>query len=144
MKFPPWLAVYGDQDWRGRCPKEHVELASWFSKLRREHPTTYGMIAFHPRNEGQKIAGQFSVVLQQKAEGMTPGAPDIIIPASPAFLCELKRCDHTQSSWQPGQLEYLEAARDAGSFVCAALGARAAWDAFQSWLMIRTATISNS
>lgn len=137
---PPGIPLYGDQAFRGECPLEHVELASFFSRLRREYPTSYALIAFHPRNEGTKRAGQFSTVLQHKAEGMTPGAPDIIIPARRAFVCEMKRCDHTKSKWQPAQVEYLEAAGIAGAWPCVALGAVAAWQAFQDW--IKTATMS--
>lgn len=144
MKIPDWLTVYGDVTWRGKCPPEHIEQASFFSKLRREYPDSYGLIAFHPRNEQQLRNGQFSSVLQHKAEGLVAGASDIIIPASPAFVCEMKRVDASQSKWQAGQVEYLEAARGAGSFSCVAFGAVAAWAAFQDWLIIRTATISNS
>ena len=64
---------------------------------------------------------------------MTPGASDIIIPGNPSFVCELKRRDHTKSTWQPKQLEYLEAAKENGSFVCVALGWEAAWDALENW-----------
>ena len=130
LPFP----VYGDIKFRGKCHLEGVEQASFFSKLRREYPDTYGRIAIHPRNEGLKMAGQFSAVVKHKAEGMTPGASDVVIPASPAFVCELKRLDHTLSSWQDGQIDYLEAAQKLGSFVCVALGAGAAWEAFQDYL----------
>lgn len=130
LSFP----VYGDQSFRGKCPQEHVEQASFFNKLRREYPDSYGVIALHPRNEGLVQAGQFSAMVKHKVEGMAKGAADIVIPASPSFVCELKRRDHTQSKWQEGQVEYLEAAGKAGSFVCVALGAAAAWQAFQEWL----------
>ena len=68
---------------------------------------------------------------------MVKGAADVIIPASPAFVCEIKRRDHTKSQWQDGQQEYLNAAQKAGAFVCVALGADAAWEAFDDWLAIR-------
>ena len=35
--------------------------------------------------------------------------------------------------WQDGQREYLEAAAACGAFVCVALGAVAAWEAFEVW-----------
>lgn len=76
----------------------------------------------------------YKQVSREKAEGMTKGASDIIIPGCPAFVCELKRRDRTQSSWQDGQLEYLEAAKRAGAFACVALGADAATEAFEEWL----------
>lgn len=107
---------------------------TFFGKLRREYPDTWGALALHPRNEQQLRGGQFRGMIRQKAEGMTPGASDIIIPGAPAFVCEMKRQDHTQSTWQPGQIEYLTAAQDAGCFVSVALGYLAAWDALIDWI----------
>ena len=133
MKFHTDIPLYGDATFRGKCPKEEVEQASFFSRLRREYPDTFGLIAIHPRNEGLVSKGQFSAMIRHKAEGMTPGASDIIIPGSPSFVCELKRQDHTQSKWQDGQQAYLVAAANAGAFVCVALGAVAAWEAFNVW-----------
>lgn len=133
MRFPDWLPVYGDMSFRGKCPKEDLEQVSFFNRLRGEYPCTWGVIALHPRNEGLKEKGQFSTVLKHKAEGMTKGAADVIIPASPSFLCEIKRRDHTLSHWQEGQQEYLQAAQAAGAFACVALGAVGAWEAFEVW-----------
>lgn len=135
MKFGEFtVPVYGDLSFRGKCPKEEIEQASFFSKLRREYPDTWGVVALHPRNEGLKIGGQFSSVIKHQSEGMAKGAADIIIPARVAFVCELKRQDHTLSRWQDGQQEYLAVAQAAGAFACVALGAAAAWQAFQEWL----------
>ena len=78
--------------------------------------------------------GQFHAIRKYKAEGMSPGASDIVIPGNPSFVCEMKRQNHTISSWQKGQIEYLEAAAKAGAFACVALGAAAAWEAFEQWL----------
>jgi len=128
MKFPSWLKVYGDTLYRGECPSETLETITFFAQLRREYPDTYGLIATHIRNEGKRSWEQ---VARQKAEGMTKGAPDIIIPMSRTFVCEMKRLDHTKSKWQPMQLEYLKTAHDAGAFVCVALGYDAAYSAFQ-------------
>jgi len=58
---------------------------------------------------------------------------DIIIPAAPAFVCELKRRDHTKSAWQKGQIEYLENCQKNGCFVCVALGYEAALQAVEDW-----------
>lgn len=127
------VPIYGDQKWRGRCPKEELEQVTFFNRLRREYPDTYGLIALHPRNEQQLRGSQHRILMQQKAEGMTPGASDIVIPGSPAFVCEMKRKDHTLSSWQDGQVEYLAAAQAAGAFACVALGWEAAWTAFMEW-----------
>ena len=125
--------VYGDTGFRGKCPSETQEQMTFFARLRREYPDSYGLLAVHPRNEGLLVKGQFSAVAKRSAEGMTKGAADIIIPGAPAFVCELKRRDHTQSKWQEGQVEYLTAAAKAGCFVCAALGVDAAWQALLDW-----------
>jgi len=127
------VPVYGDQAWRGKCPVESVEQMTFFNRIRREFPDTFGAIAIHPRNEGLKVSGQFSAVHRHAAEGMTKGAADIIIPGRKTFVCELKRRDRTQSAWQNGQREYLTAAAGAGAFACLALGYLAAWEAFEAW-----------
>lgn len=126
--------IYGDPKWRGDCPAESAEQITFFNQLRKEYPETWGRLAIHPRNEQQLRGGQFRGVIKQKAEGMTPGASDIVIPGARSFVCELKRRDHTKSKWQDGQIEYLVAAQDAGAFACVALGWEAAWKAFGDWL----------
>lgn len=131
MKIPNWLPSFGDMDYRNKnCPPESAEQITFFNILRRDYPQL-GLIAIHPRNEGKRTMQQAQ---RQKAEGMTIGAPDIVIPGSPSFLCEMKRLDHTQSRWQDGQLEYLEAAKDNGSFVCVAFGHKAALEALKIWI----------
>jgi hypothetical protein len=130
MKVPSDIKVYGDMEFRGKCPSEALEQVTFFSRLRRLHPE-YGAIAIHPRNEGKRTHLQAA---KEKSEGMTTGATDIIIPSNPSFVCELKRRDHTVSSLHEKQVEYMRAAQAAGCVVCVALGADAAWQAFQEWL----------
>jgi hypothetical protein len=126
MKFPPWLLVSGDTSYRNKkCPSESAEQITLFNIIRKEFPH-----ALHPRNEGVRTMQQ---VQRQKAEGMTPGAADIIIPGKQTFVCELKRQDHTLSSWQPKQLEFLESCHKSGAFVCVALGYKSAIEAIEEW-----------
>ena len=134
MRLLPKIRVYGDIEFRGQCATEAVEQVTFFNRLRRSYKETYGLIALHPRNEG---ARHFRQVAKEKAEGMVKGAADVIIPGAPAFVCEIKRRDHTKSQFQDGQEEFLNAAKKAGAFVCIALGADAAWEAFDDWLAIR-------
>jgi len=103
---------------------------TFFARLRRLHPTTYGLLALHPRNEGRRTHLQ---VAKEKSEGMTTGATDIIIPGRSTFVCELKRRDHTKSKIAKEQLAFMMAAQEAGCYVCIALGVDAAWEAFESW-----------
>ena len=137
MKFPKWLNVVGQQDYRGECPPELAEQITFFQWLRMQHPSLH-RIAIHPRNEGKRTYQQ---ARRQRLEGaLNTGASDIIIPASPAFVAEIKRRDHTQSRWEEGQLEYLEAAQNAGAFVCVVLGADAAIEALECYI---TQTMKN-
>jgi hypothetical protein len=130
MKLPKDIQLWGNSEYRGTCPKEALEQVTFFSRLRREHPDTYGILALHPRNEGKRTLLQAA---KEKSEGMSTGATDIIIPGRQTFVCELKRRDHTLSSIADAQLAYMRAAQDAGAYVCIALGVDAAWEAFQSW-----------
>lgn len=130
MKIPPDIPVFGDISFRGDCPTETLEQVTFFARIRRKHPDTWGVLAIHPRNEGQRSVFQTA---HQKAEGLTEGASDIIIPGSPSFVCELKRRDHTKSVMSDEQGKYLRAAIKVGSFACVALGADAAEAAFEQF-----------
>lgn len=133
MKFQKDLRVYGDPAYRGDCPTESVEQITLFRRIRDQWPDTLGVIAIHPRNEGARHYGQTA---RQKAEGLTIGAADLIIPGAPTLVIEIKRRDHTKSKWETGQREYLAAARARGAFVGVALGADAAMIAVAEWIMI--------
>lgn len=131
MKFPIFLKVYGDQDYRNKkCPTESAEQITFFNELRRIYPEI-GAIAIHPRNEGKRSIQQTQ---RQKAEGMTPGASDIIIPGGQTFVCEMKRQDHTLCKWESEQIKYLEQCENQGAFVCVALGYKAAIEALEKWM----------
>ncbi len=125
--------VYGDQAFRGKCPTEAMEQITFFNRIRREYPESWGRLAVHVRNEGLKTGGQFGAVSRHRAEGMTPGAADVLIPGRVSFVCELKRRDRMLCAWQDGQVEYLTAAHSAGAWACVALGCDAAWEAFKEW-----------
>lgn len=131
MYLPPEIKVFGDTSFRGACPKEVLEQVTFFSRLRRDYPTTLGLIAFHVRNEGKRNHLEAAT---HKSEGLTTGAADIIIPGAPTFVCELKRRDHTQSTISKQQVAFLRAAQEAGSYVCIALGVDAAWEALHVYL----------
>jgi hypothetical protein len=119
--------VYGDTSWRGDCHTETAEAVTFFNAIRK---TRFGAVASHIKNEGKRRTTQAS---WDKAQGLVTGASDIFIPASPAFLCELKRKDHTKSRISKDQVTYLEEAQKLGAFCCVALGWEAAWGAVQEW-----------
>lgn len=125
MKFPPWLKVYGDTAYRGKCASEKVEQIAFFSAIRRRPD---GLLFLHPRNEGKRTPQQAAL---QTAEGMVKGTADIITPFG--FVCEMKRRDHTQSKWEIDQLTWLSMAYESSCFVCVALGAAAALEAVKDF-----------
>lgn len=131
MKFPSNILVFGDQSFRGDCPLEAAEQKTFVNQIRLRYPNTYGRLIVHNKNEGKRTPQQAA---RDKAAGMTKGAIDIIIPGGRSFLCEFKRKDHTKSSWQDGQIEYLEAGQKTGAFACVALGHEAAMEAFLCYL----------
>lgn len=133
MKIPPNIPVYGDLSFRGKCPRECVEQASAVNRIRQLYPETFGALVFHPRNEQQLRGGQHSAMIKHKAEGLTAGVPDLIVPGAPSCIIEIKRCDKTQSKISTEQIDYLTAAQNAGAFVAVALGAVAAIEAFDIW-----------
>lgn len=135
MKFPESLTVYGDQSYRGDCPSETSEQVAFFAELKRKYPLLHA-IAIHPKNEGKRAKGQFQQLAMDKAMGLNPGAADIVIPGSPAFVCELKRKDHMKSKFQQEQIPYLENCQTAGAFVCVALGYEAAMKAVDQYVKV--------
>lgn len=134
MKIPNWLQTYGDTSYRGDCALEDAELMTFFNELNRLHPQL-ALVAIHPDNEGLVLGTGHHHHIKQKAKGaIKKGAADIIIVGCPAFVCEMKRQDHTKSRWQDGQLAFLEASKKQGAFVCVALGYEAALEALKDWI----------
>ena len=131
----PLIKVYGNTNFRGGCAKEDAELITFFNELKRLYPDL-GRIAIHPDNEGLVIGTGHLHHAKQKAKGaINKGAADIVIVGNPTFVCEMKRQDHTKSRWQDGQLEFLEASKKQGAFVCVALGYEAALNAVNDWVL---------
>jgi hypothetical protein len=125
--LPENIPLFGDPKWRGPCPTETAEAVTFFSEIRK---TQWGAIAVHIKNEGKRRKGQ---ITWDKAQGLVKGASDIIIPGAPAFVCELKRRDHTKSRISQAQIDYLTDAQGAGAFACIALGWEAAFAAVEAW-----------
>lgn len=119
-----------DSDYRGDCPLESAEQQTFFNKIRREFPDTYGKLAFHVRNEGKRTKQQAQ---KEIAEGMTKGVVDIHIPGSPSFVCELKRKDKTKSRLPKDEETFLIEAAKLGAFSCLCYGWEQAWLAFEEW-----------
>ncbi len=128
-KIPQQIPVFGDQEWRGKCPLEVAEQVSFLCMLRAEFPKL-AEIAVHIRNEGKRTKRQGAA---QKAEGLNTGASDLLIPCTPSILIELKRRDHTQSKIADKQIKYLVNSEAFGSFACVALGAVGAMEAVREW-----------
>lgn len=136
MKIPEDIPVYGDLSYRSKiCPTETMEQITFVARIKEQYQDTYGRIVIHPQNEGKLINGQFQALTKNRAmASINKGASDIIIPGNPTFVCEIKRRDHTLSKLEDEQIEYLLACKKVGCFVCVALGADAAMEAFNKWM----------
>lgn len=128
-KLPDNVYLFGDAEYRGECACETAEQVTFFSVIRREHPDI-AKTAFHVRNEGKRSQHRADM---ERMEGMATGAADIVIPGAPAFICELKRRDHTKSRISAEQLAFLAQSKKQGAFACVALGYEAAIAAFNVW-----------
>ena len=128
-KIPKQIPVFGDLDYRGKCPLETAEQVSFLAMLRSEFPEL-AAIAVHIRNEGKRTKYQSH---KQKQEGLNTGASDIVIPCCPPILIELKQRDHTNSSTTTRQINYLVNSQKQGAFACFALGAIGAMEAVRAW-----------
>lgn len=137
MILPQNIPIYGDTSYRGKCPTETAEAVTLFSMIRLTYPKTLGKIAIHIKNEGKR---KHSQAQWDKASGMVKGASDVMIPGSPTFVSEIKRKNHTLSKISKEQVEYLEAAKENGAFVCIALGYEAALEAIKEWVSGETST----
>lgn len=124
--------IYGGA-YRGQCPLEAAEQVTFFNVIRSKYPDTYGKLAFHVRNEGKRTAAQ---VQKEKAEGMTKGVVDIIIPGAPSFVCEIKRKDKTKTNLPKCEKDYLEIADKHGAFSCLCYGYEEALKAFEDWIKL--------
>lgn len=132
MIFPDGIKLYGEKDYRDKkCPVEDAELVTFINQLKKLYPDSFGRLVLHIPNEGKRKAHETANL--KKKGALNTGASDIILPGAPCFVMEMKRRDHTLSEWQPGQIEYLEASKAVGCFVCVCLGWEAAMMAFNDW-----------
>ena len=131
MKLNPKIKTYGNTTYRGDCPKEDAELITAINWIRRTYPDTLGAVTIHVENEGKRTMAQAQMA---KAKGLLAGAVDILILCSPPMALEMKRKDHTQSSWQKGQQEFMLAAQKQGAFVGLCLGAEGVKEAVKEYL----------
>lgn len=134
VNIPSWLPTFGDLNFRGDCPKEDYVLSSVISRIRKDYPSSYGLVAFHVKNESKRTTGQINI---DKMKGLTKGVSDVIIIGNPTLCLEIKRQDPTKSKFETGQLEFLEQAQKQGAFCCVAFGYQGALDAFHHWIEIQ-------
>ena len=133
MRCPDWLPVFGDLPKATTNPHEDYVLSSLISRIRKDYPTSYGLVAFHVKNEGKRTTQQIKV---DKLKGLTKGVSDLIIIGNPTLCLELKRDNSCR--FEDGQLEFLEQAQKGGAFVCLAIGFEGAKLAFENWLKMQS------
>ena len=133
MKTPTWLPKFGDLPKSTSNPAEDYVLSSLISRIRNDHPSTYGLVAFHVKNESKRTTGQ---IRADKAKGLTKGVSDLIVIGNPTLCMEIKKDNSCR--FEDGQLEFLQQAQKQGAFVCLAIGYQGAKDAFEYRLKLQS------
>lgn len=131
MNTPAWLPKFGDLPKSTSNPAEDYVLSSLISRIRNDYPTTYGLVAFHVKNESKRTTGQ---IRADKAKGLTKGVSDLIVIGNPTLCMEIKKDNSCR--FEDGQLEFLQQAKKQGAFVCLAIGYQGAKDAFEEWRIL--------
>ena len=133
MKTPTWLPKFGDLPKSTLNPAEDYVLSSLISRIRNDYPSSYGLVAFHVKNESKRTTGQ---IRADKAKGLTKGVSDLIVIGNPTLCMEIKKDNSCRFEY--GQLEFLQQAQNQGAFVCLAIGHQGAKDAFEYWLKLQS------
>ena len=125
MKTPHWLPKFGDLPKATTNPAEDYVLSSLISRIRSVYPSSYGLVAFHVKNESKRTQGQIKA---DKIKGLTKGVSDLIVIGNPTLCMEIKKDNSCR--FESGQLEFLQQAQKGGAFVCLAIGYDGAKAAF--------------
>ena len=133
MKTPTWLPKFGDLPKSTSNPAEDYVLSSLISRIRNDYPSSYGLVAFHVKNESKRTTGQ---IRADKAKGLTKGVSDLIVIGNPTLCMEIKKDNSCR--FEVGQLEFLQQAQKQGAFVCLVVGYQGAKDAFEHWLKLQS------
>ena len=139
------IKIVGDIKYRGDCPKEDTDLASFFAWVRYQYKEYYDLI-FHNETEFNPQGGSsYAYHAKSKSKGRLDGLADIVcLPISkgaPAFICELKRKDILKSlsgekrkTHFETQLMRLSSQQDCGNITIIALGLDAVKQAFTEYV----------
>lgn len=132
MNTPQWLPKFGNLPRSKDNPHEDYVLSSLIARIRKDYPNSYGLVAFHVKNEGKRTGQQIKI---DKLKGLTKGVSDLIIIGNPTLCLEIKRDNSCQ--FEDGQLAFLEQAHKSGSFACLAIGYHGCIQAFEYWLTLQ-------
>lgn len=139
------IPIVGDLKFRGECPLEDSDLASFFAWVRFKYPQYYNLV-FHPEMEMPvNGAGSYAYHAKSKAKGRLDGIADVIVlpisKGAPAFMCELKRKNISKSLASKDmkihfedQLMILSSQKEHGAIAIVALGLDAIKQSFTEYV----------
>lgn len=131
MKMHPLIKVAGGLSYRGKCPQEKSEQQTLVNQVRKKYPE---LMLTSVKNEGKRTKAQMD---EDRAMGFLNGVSDLVFFGNPMLFIEMKRQDHTQSTWQAGQQEFLIRMQEMGHVSLVALGWEAAMEAVEDWMRIK-------
>lgn len=121
------ILIFGDENFRGKCPEEKTASQTLVTQTRIRYPET---VFLHVKNEGSRDGGQWEF---EQAMGFRTGASDYLFIGNPTMALELKQANHKNSKITDAQIKFLVDVKNAGGIAVLALGGVSAVEAMEYW-----------
>lgn len=122
------ILVFGDEDFRGKCPDEKTASQTLVTQTRIRYPET---VFLHVKNEGDRDGKQWEF---EQAMGFRTGASDYLFIGNPTMALELKQTNHKNSKITDAQIKFLVDIKNAGGIAALALGGVNAVEAMEYFI----------
>ena len=122
------ILVFGDEDFRGKCPDEKTASQTLVTQTRIRYPET---VFLHVKNEGDRDGKQWEF---EQAMGFRTGASDYLFIGNPTMALELKQTNHKNSKITDAQIKFLVDIKNAGGIAALALGGVNAVEALEYFI----------
>ena len=119
------ILIFGDENFRGACPKENMASQTLVSQTRIRYPHTVFM---HIKNEGKRTKNQIDF---DKTMGFRKGASDYLFIGYPTMALEIKQENHKKSTIDTEQIKFLEDVISVGGIGAVAFGGKGAVEAME-------------
>lgn len=119
------ILVFGDENFKGTCPKENLASQTLVNQTKLRYPNTVFM---HVKNEGKRTRQQMDF---DNTMGFRKGASDYLFIGYPMMALEIKQENHRNSTIDTEQIRFLEDVIKSGGIGAVALGGKASVEAME-------------